>query len=74
MTRQIEKLKEELERNSNYKRLTFEKFTDGIIDEKMFTEYISIYEQKCEDIRQAIEKHQEELNKVVSEKSLITVG
>ena len=29
----------------------------------------SIYEQKCEDIRQAIEKHQEELNKVVSEKS-----
>ena len=40
--RQIEKLKEELERNSNYKRLTFEKFTDGIIDEKMFTEYISI--------------------------------
>ena len=67
--RQIEKLKEELERNSNYKRLTFEKFTDGIIDEKMFTEYISIYEQKCEDIRQAIEKHQEELNKVVSEKS-----
>lgn len=67
--RQIEKLKEELERNSNYKRLTFEKFTDGIIDEKMFTEYSSIYEQKCEDIRQAIEKHQEELNKVVSEKS-----
>lgn len=67
--RKIEKLKEELERNSNYKRLTFEKFTDGIIDEKMFTEYISIYEQKCEDIRQAIEKHQEELNKVVSEKS-----
>lgn len=67
--RQIEKLKEELERNSNYKRLTFEKFTDGIIDEKMFTEYSAIYTRKCEDIRQAIEKHQEELDRVVSKKS-----
>lgn len=72
--RQIEKLKEELERNSNYKRLTFEKFTDGIIDEKMFTEYSAIYTRKCEDIRQAIEKHQEELDRVVSKNRLTTAG
>ena len=35
----------------------------------MFTEYSAIYTRKCEDIRQAIEKHQEELDRVVSKKS-----
>lgn len=67
--RQIEKLRTELERNSNYKRLTFEKYTDGIIDEKMFLEYSEIYAKKCDDISAAIEKHQADLDKVVSSKS-----
>lgn len=67
--RQIEKLRAELERNNNYKRLTFEKYTDGIIDEKMFLEYSEIYSKKCDDLEAAIEKHQADLDKVVSGKS-----
>lgn len=66
---QIQKLKIEYERNSNYKRLTFEKFADGIIDETMYQEYSEIYSRKCRDILSAIEKHQADLEKIVSGKS-----
>ena len=45
--------------------MSFEKFSDGIIDEKMYREYSEIYARKCEDISLAIEKHQTELDKLL---------
>lgn len=67
--KKIQKLQTELERNNNYKRLTFEKYAEGIINEKMFQEYSAIYTQKCDDISRAIENHQKELDKLVSGKA-----
>ena len=67
--RKIQKLQTELVRNNNYKRLTFEKYAEGIINEKMFQEYSAIYTKKCDDIARAIENHQKELDKLVSGKA-----
>ena len=60
------KLKQELERNQRYKRLTFEKFNDGIINEAMFQEYTDIYSRKCEELEAAIAKRKEEVDALLS--------
>lgn len=62
----LDKLKTELERNQRYKRLTFEKFSDGIIDETMFREYTAIYTQKCEELEAAITKRQGEIDSLLN--------
>lgn len=63
--RQLAELNKALKQNEHFKATAFEKYTEGIISEGMYLEYNKIYENKCADIRAAIEKQQEIINQAV---------
>lgn len=66
--RQIKQLEEQLEKNTRFKRLAFEKYSDKVIDQKTYLEYTAVYTKNCEEIEEALEKRREDM------KSLATDG
>lgn len=69
LDQQLADLNKELKQNEHFKTSAFEKYVDGTISESMYREYTEIYENKCADIRAAIEKRQKAINEVVENRT-----